>query len=277
MFLQTKVRQTCDKSKKHLLLYPLMWQYFRIFAVLLYIMSSLRKMYRYLIALLLALCAVAAHAQYPGVEPQALYIDINGEEHTDASGGMNAPLRATFTANPSELGAYSVRYEWKIFEPGKEDSPIVHRFDENIDYTFVQSGTFLVQLYATFVLEGDTIQYPEEGEANPITVSIHESKLEMPNAFSPNGDGFNDIYKAKDGFQSIVSFKATVFNRWGQKIHSWTNPAEGWDGKWNGHTVKDGVYFVAVDARGADGHHYKIKKAVNVLTGYESENYNTEE
>ncbi len=234
-------------------------------------------MYRYIILLLLAFYGSAAHAQLPSVEPQALYTDTNGEEHTDASGGMNAPLRAIFTANPSDIGEYAVRYEWKIFEAGKEESPLVHRFDENIEYTFTQSGTFLVQLYATFVLGGDTINYPEAGEANPIQVSIHESKLEMPNAFSPNGDGFNDIYKAKDGFQSIVSFKATIFNRWGQKIYSWDNPAEGWDGKWNGRTVKDGVYFVAVDARGADGHHYKIKKAVNVLTGYENDKFNTEE
>ncbi len=233
-------------------------------------------MHRLITLLSLAFYGIFAHAQYPSVDPQAIYIDVNGEEVADASSGTDAPLRATFTANPSNLGAYSARYEWKIYEPGHEDSPLVHRFDENIEYIFAQSGTFLVQLYVTFVHNGDTISYPEEGEANPFQVSISESKLEMPNAFSPNGDGFNDIYKAKDGFQSIVSFKATIFNRWGQKIYSWDSPAKGWDGKWNGRTVKDGVYFVVVDAHGADGHHYKIKKAVNVLTGYENEQYNNE-
>ena len=57
-----------------------------------------------------------------------------------------------------------------------------------------------------------------------MSVSIYESKLEFPNAFSPNGDGINDIFKAKDGYKSITEFHATVFNRWGQKLYTWDNP-----------------------------------------------------
>ncbi|MDD7303391.1 MAG: gliding motility-associated C-terminal domain-containing protein [Bacteroidaceae bacterium] len=232
------------------------------------------KALRYLFLLFALANQQGAWAQFPSIDPQALYTDAQGEETSDASQGMNAPLRALFSSNPSNLGAYQARYEWKIYEPGKKETPLVHRFEENMEYTFERSGTFLVQVYATFVLDGDTITFPEEGEENPFQVTIRESKLELPNAFSPNGDGFNDIYKVKEGYQSIVSFKATIINRWGQKIYSWTNIAEGWDGKWNGRTVKDGVYFVIVDARGADGHHYKIRKDVNVLTGYESQNQN---
>ena len=125
-----------------------------------------------------------------------------------------------------------------------------------------------MQLYVTFSHGNDTIQYPAEGEAQPFVVSISESVLEMPNAFSPNGDGYNDIYKAKEGYQSIVSFKAVIFNRWGQKLYSWDNIEGGWDGKFHGKTVPDGVYFVVVNARGADGREYKIRRDVNVLTGY---------
>ena len=90
----------------------------------------------------------------------------------------------------------------------------------------------------------------------------------MPNAFSPNGDGYNDVYKVKDGYKSIVSFEATIFNRWGQKLYSWNTLDGGWDGKFHGSTVKDGVYFVVVKAKGADGREYNIKRDVNVLTGY---------
>ncbi len=213
-----------------------------------------------------------ALAQYPTVAPSALYITTDGDEIEDASDGQNAPLEAHFAANPSDVGEYSARYEWKIYEQGGEDTPLVHRFDEELDYTFTESGTFYVQLYATFVLGTDTISYPEEGEeAEPFVVNISESRLEMPNAFSPNGDGYNDVYRAKSDYQSIVSFKATIINRWGQKIYSWDNIDGGWDGTWHGRRVKDGVYFVIVDAMGADGHHYKIKKDVNVLTGYDSE------
>lgn len=214
---------------------------------------------------------------YPSVDPKGAFTTVEGEETDDASSGQSAPLVAHFTANPADVGEYTARYEWKIYRPGEESSPILHRFEEDIDYTFTESGTFFVQLYATFILGTDTIAYPEEGEANPIQVSISESKLEFPNAFSPNGDGFNDVYRAKDGYQSIVSFKATIFNRWGQKIYSWDSPDGGWDGKWNGRTVKDGVYFVVVQARGADGRKYNIRRDVNVLTGYENNSGNYEE
>ena len=92
------------------------------------------------------------------------------------------------------------------------------------------------------------------------------SKLEMPNGFSPNGDGTNDTYRAKDTHQSIVSFRATIFNRWGQKLYSWNDVNGEWDGRVNGRVVKDGVYYVNVVARGADGHEYRIRKDVNVMT-----------
>lgn len=214
---------------------------------------------------------MAMAQELPSVSPTALYTTAEGEEVDEVDGSQSAPLKAHFAANPADLGDYTARYEWKIFESGKENEPLVHRFEEEMDYTFTHSGSFMVQLYATFVLAGDTIQYPEEGEANPFVISISESKLEFPNAFSPNGDGYNDVYRAKDGYQSIVSFQATIFNRWGQKLYQWNSPDGGWDGRFNGRTVKDGVYFVNVNAKGADGRVYHIRKDVNVITGYRND------
>lgn len=205
---------------------------------------------------------------YPTANPSASYVTPDGEEIDDASDTQSAPLEGHFLSNVEDLGEYSVRYEWRIYREGEENAPLVNRFDENLDYTFTESGTFYVQFYATFVLGNDMIQYPAEGEANPFVVSISESILEMPNAFSPNGDGYNDVYKVKDGYKSIVSFEATIFNRWGQKLYSWNTLDGGWDGKFHGSTVKDGVYFVVVKAKGADGREYNIKRDVNVLTGY---------
>ena len=221
--------------------------------------------------LLLMLWAPCAVAQW--CEPEAIYVTPKGEEISDASTTQNAPLKAHFKANPQDVGDYHARFEWKICKADHPDEVVLHRFEEELDYTFTRSGSYLVQLYATFTLTGDTIQWPEVGEESPFSVSISESKLEMPNAFSPNGDGYNDIYNAKPEYQSIVSFQATIFNRWGQKIYSWTDPdreKDGWDGTWRGRKVRDGVYFVVVSAMGADGHKYNIRKDVNVLTGYDN-------
>ena len=128
-----------------------------------------------------------------------------------------------------------------------------------------------MQLYATFVLGNDTISYPIGEEENPIMVSIATSSLEFPNAISPNNDSYNDKLRAKDGYQSIVSFEASVFNRWGAKIYSWKDPAGWWDGTWNGKVVKDGAYFLVVNAKGADGRKYNIRKTITVVSGYNSE------
>lgn len=228
-------------------------------------------MYRFLFILLSLLLVQSVGAQ--SCDPQATFTTISGEELSDASTAQNAPLKAHFEANPDDLWGYSPRYEWKIWNVDKPNDILVHRFEQDIDYTFVNSGSYKVQLYATFTLDGDTITWPAEGDENPFVVVISESKLEMPNAFSPNGDGYNDVYNAKPEYQSIVSFKATIFNRWGQKIYSWTNPdreQDGWDGTWHGRRVHDGVYFVVVSAQGADGHKYNIRKDVNVLTGFDN-------
>lgn len=208
--------------------------------------------------------------ELPSVDPSGTYVTVDGEELDDASASQSAPLTAHFRANPQNVGDYSARYEWKIWREGDDENLLVHRFDEDIDYTFTGSGSFRIQFYATFVLGNDTITYPAEGEENPISVSISESKLEFPNAFSPNGDGYNDVLRAKDGYQSIVSFEAAVFSRWGRKLYSWNSPAGGWDGKVNGRTVSDGVYFLVVKAKGADGRKYNMKKTISVLTGYDN-------
>lgn len=97
------------------------------------------------------------------------------------------------------------------------------------------------------------------------------SSLLMPNAFSPNGDGINDIYKPKDGYRNIEEFHAYIYNRWGQKLYEWTDPATGWDGTYRGKPVKEGVYFCLVKAKGADGVVYNIKRDVNLLRGYTEE------
>ena len=204
----------------------------------------------------------------PTIDPQATFITSEGEE-TGSSFQGSAPLTVRFAANAENVGAWSAHYEWRFTKEGN-DSPYLVRYEEDTEYTFTEAGAHRIVLYATFTNAGDTVAYTEEywSENTPITVSISESKLDMPNAFSPNGDGINDIYKAKSGHQSLVEFHAYIFNRWGQKLYEWTDPDGGWDGKYNGKDVKQGVYFVLVKAKGADGRKYNIKKDVNLLRGY---------
>ena len=227
-------------------------------------MNSIR-----LFLLLIACIALNATAdEVPTISPVATFITAEGEE-TGTSYSGSAPLTVRFTANAENVGAYIAHYEWRFTKEGA-GTPYLIRYEEDTEYTFTEAGSSRIELYATFVNGTDTVDYTADywADAEPITVSISESKLDFPNAFSPNGDGINDIYKAKNGYQSIVEFHAYIFNRWGQKLYEWTDPAGGWDGKYHGKDVKQGVYFVLVKAKGADGRNYNIRKDVNLLRGY---------
>lgn len=213
--------------------------------------------------------------EIPTISPTATYVTEEGEEENSNMSG-NAPLLGRFRANPQNVGSYSATYQWRFTLNG-ESEPYLTRYEEDTEYTFTKAGTHNIVVYATFINGNDTIAYTQEywDEVGPMSVTISESKLEMPNAFSPNGDGINDIYKAKDGYQSIIEFHAYIFNRWGQKLYEWDDPAGGWDGKYNGKDVKQGVYFVLVKAKGADGRTFNIRRDVNLLRGYSEESGST--
>lgn len=224
--------------------------------------------------LLAVLTCAAARSQdvLPTIYPTANYTDSEGTEQSETSVSEAAPLTVTFKPGTENADGWSEYYEWRFYRENDRTTPYLTRYEEETTYTFNDAGAHYIYLYATFTQGNDTVNYTSEywnnGEGQPIVVSISESRLEFPNAFSPNGDGINDVYKAKPGWQSIVEFKATIFNRWGQKIYSWTDPAGGWDGKWHGKDVAQGVYYVLVKARGADGRKFNIKKDVNLLRGY---------
>lgn len=226
----------------------------------------------FFISLLVLLSAInersLAQTTVPTISPTAIYTTESGdEENTDMSG--SAPLTGHFYANPTNAEGYTEYYEWRFCHEG-ETEPYLIRYEKDTEYTFTTAGAHIIMLYATFTKGIEKIEYTQEywTDAEPLRVTISESKLDMPNAFSPNGDGINDIYKAKEGYQSLVEFHAYIFNRWGQKLYEWTDPAGGWDGTYKGKDVKDGVYFVLVNAKGADGRTFSIKKDVNLLRGY---------
>jgi gliding motility-associated-like protein len=64
----------------------------------------------------------------------------------------------------------------------------------------------------------------------------------MPNAFSPNGDGLNDVFKPHIEGRLDV-FEMTIYNRWGAVVYRTNNAALGWNGIVNGYTQNTGTYL----------------------------------
>ncbi|MFW5575321.1 MAG: gliding motility-associated C-terminal domain-containing protein, partial [Bacteroidales bacterium] len=184
-----------------------------------------KTLYIFLLMLCLATGVQAAtDDELPSAEPTMTVTNNKGETSEETSFNGDAPMTATFRANPKDLGAYTPRYEWRFVRAG-ESAPFLTRYEETTTYTFAESGTFTVTLLVSFVNGDDVIEYDQSDGGEPFNITISESLLEFPNAFTPNGDGINDVFKAKEGYRSIVSFKAIVFNRNGKKLYEWTDPA----------------------------------------------------
>lgn len=75
--------------------------------------------------------------------------------------------------------------------------------------------------------------------------------LDIPNAFSPNGDGMNDYFFPRQLLSSSVNFfHLQIYNRWGLLIYEATRPdGRGWDGKFNDVPQPQGVYVYQIDAQ----------------------------
>ncbi len=84
------------------------------------------------------------------------------------------------------------------------------------------------------------------------TITISEGScaplVNIPNAFTPNGDGFNDVFHVVLSAEPL-DFELLIFDRWGERIFSSTDPQAMWDGSYNGSLAQDGVYVYQVTYR----------------------------
>ncbi|MCW3103056.1 MAG: hypothetical protein JWO09_1496 [Bacteroidetes bacterium] len=86
-----------------------------------------------------------------------------------------------------------------------------------------------------------------------VTVTVHipchsDSNLEVPNAFTPNGDTYNDEFCLQGWDECVASFQIYIFDRWGERIYQSQDPAFCWDGYYNGKLLNAGVYIYFIKA-----------------------------
>lgn len=93
---------------------------------------------------------------------------------------------------------------------------------------------------------------------------IPPSFISMPQSFTPNGDGVNDLVFVKGWLlESLLEFR--VFNRWGEMIFSTNDMEKGWDGKYNGKLQKSDTYVYKVRAIGVDGDEVSLEGYLNLV------------
>jgi len=134
-----------------------------------------------------------------------------------------------------------------------------------LDNPFVNNpiATFPTPGEYVYVLTGIT----ENGCVGSDTIKITVSDgpyLTIPNAFSPNGDGSNDIFKIlASGYKKLNYYR--VYNRWGEQVFATNNFLKGWDGTYKGKDSEIGTYYWLLSAVGIDNKEKMIKGDVILI------------
>ncbi|MEL6191117.1 MAG: gliding motility-associated C-terminal domain-containing protein [Bacteroidota bacterium] len=128
--------------------------------------------------------------------------------------------------------------------------------EEDPSHAYGEVGLFTVELIA----------YNELGCTDTMSFSymdIIRSQLFGPNAFTPNGDGHNDVFKFK--FLGIEQMTLKIFNQFGSLIFENTGKEPTWDGKVNGASAPEGVYVFSLDVLEARGYQYTRSGSITLF------------
>lgn len=129
------------------------------------------------------------------------------------------------------------------------------------EHTYLDTGSFNASL----------IVMNEGGCTDTFTMPVcvyPDYELSIPTAFTPNGDGLNDVFKAEG--TGIIDFHMEVFNHWGERMCYINSLSDYWDGTFRGNLVPQGVYvwYAQVQVLVPNGKRFlRLDGMVNVLPG----------
>jgi gliding motility-associated-like protein len=130
-----------------------------------------------------------------------------------------------------------------------------------------QPGSFWVEVTRCNSTSYDTINVNYIPSENCIEVLeiLPEIKLEVPNVFTPNNDGFNELFTPTIS-KNIIFMNTSIYNRWGQLIFDSNFLSIGWDGKTtSGIEVPAGTYYWIINYIDINGNEEKIKGYLTLL------------
>ncbi len=182
---------------------------------------------------------------------------LNGDFFPSTYTGY-APLIVNFTnlsaSSSTSTGTSSITSIWSF---GNGQSQVTTSSTITPVSTYSNAGTYTVTM---FVVKGTCV----DTVYKVIKVEL-PSKLEVPNVFTPNGDGSNDVFFLK--VANVSEINALIFDRWGNKVYE-SNSTTGnieWDGKSSaGKELPAGTYFYIIKATGKDDKLYDQKGNVSI-------------
>lgn len=92
---------------------------------------------------------------------------------------------------------------------------------------------------------------------------IFYSRLDIPTAFTPNGDGINDTYMLYG--KDIAELDFQIYSEWGALMFQGNSLDDAWDGNFKNKAVSSGVYMLLVYAAGKDGQRYETLQKIKLI------------
>ncbi|MBK9284890.1 MAG: gliding motility-associated C-terminal domain-containing protein [Sphingobacteriaceae bacterium] len=179
---------------------------------------------------------------------------LNASFEANPSTGY-APLTVNFFNNTSSsFGTTSITTVWSYGNGNVKTVTTTAQTSE----TYLAPGSYTAMIIAT---KGSCV----DTAFQVIKVDI-PSKMEVPNVFTPNGDGSNDVFFLK--VANLKEVTAIIHDRWGNKVYETTSTTGNiaWDGKnFAGAECSSGVYFYTIKATGKDDKEYEQKGNVSLF------------
>jgi gliding motility-associated-like protein len=149
--------------------------------------------------------------------------------------------------NPSHQAGPIVSTNW-IFLGTKEsmNGQIDSSGIRNPERVFETAGKYPVMLVST----------TDKGCVDSVVkfIEVNEDfSVYIPNTFTPNGDGVNDVFMVKGTGMKIENYTMEIFDRWGTMLYSSKDITKGWDGSAKGAQLPIGAYIYKVKVIGANG------------------------
>ncbi len=151
-----------------------------------------------------------------------------------------APLEVVFTNSSTDDGT-----TFWMFGDGTEYMDN----EANVSHTYNEPGEYIA------IIEMDN-NGCSNADLITITVIPPEVSFDLPNVFTPNGDGVNDLFHLinTDAIDNLSSFEISIVNRWGNTIQVFDDQNFNWDGRTaSGDNCSEGVYFYYIKAVRSDG------------------------
>ncbi|MES2513129.1 MAG: gliding motility-associated C-terminal domain-containing protein [Bacteroidota bacterium] len=142
-----------------------------------------------------------------------------------------------------------------------------YSWSPNINNTIacVTCSSTVVQptLTTQYIVVASNSKYCKVQDTVTVIVDINCGDFFIPNVFSPNDDGLNDLINVHG--RCISTFNLQIFNRWGEKVFETTTLENSWDGTFRGKRLDTGVFVYRADGVSIDGQTFNMKGNITLI------------